>query len=285
MSTETGHGSSRSIGARRATPTGDAPRGLRVTLLGTGTALPDPQRVATGLFIEHHGGSWWVDGGPGTLHAAARAGLDPLSVEGVVLSHHHPDHCAELVPLLFAMRVAGRAAPLRVLAGPGFAERFSHLRAAWGRWIEPPGGIVLEQLHGHDHRALGGLQLTTAPAQHGAGALHLAFDADGARLVFSGDTGPSTALEELARGADLLVAECGYVPGAPEPREHLGADDLIALLRRARPRRARITHFYDHPSLGAVVDPRAIMRRLQRALPGIEVRRARDRERLDLPPT
>ena len=90
----------------------------------------------------------------------------------------------------------------------------------------------------------GGVQLRTRPANHPKGALHLRFTGpNGLTVAFSGDTGPSEALEQLAAGADLLVCECALVPGEPMPT-HMGAEDVRQLVAAARPRRVVLTHLY-----------------------------------------
>lgn len=251
---------------------------LRVTLLGGGTALPDARRGAAGLAVQLGARSWWVDGGPGTLQRSVRFGVDPLTLDGGFFSHHHPDHCAELVGLLFAMRVAGRSRPYHVHAGPGIDRVLTGLDHAFGRWIrvgdalpivtplsdDGPGQIDLEDLSVH-----------TRPARHGAGAVHLRFEAAGRSVVWSGDTGPSAALAELAAGCDLLICECGHTASQVE-RTHLAPEDVIEVGRAARPRQLWLTHLYDHPALPDRVDGAAILRRVRRGLPDVAVSRPQD---------
>jgi ribonuclease BN (tRNA processing enzyme) len=84
---------------------------VRFTVLGSGTSVPDADRGPAGFLLQVGGRAWWIDGGSGTLQRTVRAGVDPRTLDGGFYSHHHPDHCADLVPLLFAMR----AGPDRVI--------------------------------------------------------------------------------------------------------------------------------------------------------------------------
>jgi ribonuclease BN (tRNA processing enzyme) len=218
-------------------------------VLGSGTAVPDPERGPAGFLVRVGDRSWLVDGGSGTLQRCARAGVDPRTLDGGFYSHHHPDHCGDLVPLLFSMRVGppARERDYPIVAGRGFTAFFERLSAAYGKWIVPGKGRVRideRSLEGPDRVDLGDLVVHTRPANHSAAALHLRFEADGAAVVFSGDTGPSEALVELARGADLLVCECAGSDEGPIDG-HLTPSAVADLVDAARPREVWLTHLFD----------------------------------------
>lgn len=247
--------------------------GLRFTVVGSGTAKPDAERGPAGFLVEHGGARILVDGGSGTLQRLARLGVDATTLDGGVYSHRHIDHTGDLVPLLFAMRVPPRrAAPYPIWAGEGFVAFHARLADLYGRWIEPPGGVPVRELplDGPGLAELpGGLVLHTRPANHSAGALHLRFEAGDRAVVFSGDTGPSDALAELASGADLLVTECAGPDHAPLDG-HLWPSAVRDLVRAASPSPAAVwlTHFY------ADVDEATAVATVAEA--GVAVRRAAD---------
>ncbi len=116
---------------------------MTLTVLGSGTSVPDVERGPCGLLVQTEAGAWLVDGGSGTLQRCARAGVDPRTLTGGVYSHHHPDHCADLVPLLFSMRVGPppRERDYPIWAAQGFSTFLTGLQGAYGRWIEPGRGI------------------------------------------------------------------------------------------------------------------------------------------------
>lgn len=245
---------------------------MRLTLLGTGTALPDAERGATGLLLQRAGASVLIDGGPGTLRALGAVGLPLDKLSGGVYSHRHIDHCGELPALLFAMRVTSRSVDYPIWAGEGFQALLDGLGAAWPeRWLR--GRAWAPRVHelslaGPGEAELpGGLRLRTLPANHGAGALHLRVECPEAVVVFSGDTGPSDALRELSEGVDLLICECAY-SGPREDPQHLWPEAVRALVSEARPRRVLLTHHYPE------VDPARALAVVSEA--GVPVQRAVD---------
>lgn len=241
-------------------------------VLGSGTTVPDLERGPAGFLVQVQGRSWLVDGGTGTLGRCLRAGVDPRELDGGFYSHHHPDHCADLVPLLFSMRVGppARERDYPIWAGRGFGAFFAGLQGVYGKWVRPGAGEVrLTELsrEGPDEVRVGGLVVRTRPANHSAAALHLRFEADGHSVVFSGDTGWSDALVELATGADLLVCEVGSSDEAPF-EGHLAPSEVARIVARARPREVWLTHFYPG------TDPAAAVARV--AATGVPVRHAAD---------
>lgn len=227
---------------------------MRFTVLGSGTSVPDAERGPAGFLLQHQRLAWLVDGGSGTLQRCARAGVDPRRLTGGFYSHHHPDHCADLVPLLFAMRVGPppRTDDYPIAAGAGFATFFQKLQSAYGHWIQPGRGQVrIDELSLTEPSRVqrGPLTVDSLPAMHSAGAVHLAFEVAGARVVFSGDTGPhadpSEGLAVLARDADLLVCECAGSDAEPVPG-HMTPSDVAAVVAIARPKRVWLTHLYPH---------------------------------------
>lgn len=252
---------------------------MRFTVLGSGTSVPDAERGPAGFLVECGDVVWLADVGSGTVGRCVRAGVDPRVIDGVVLSHHHPDHCADLVPLLFSMRVGPppRTRDLPIVAGEGFGAFFAGLESVYGKWIRPGRGrALLTELTlsgAAEHDLGGGLRLRTRPANHAAAALHLRFEAEGLSVTFSGDTGPSEALVELASGTDLLVCECAGTDAEAVPG-HLSPSDVAEIARRAEPRAIWLTHLYPN------VDPDEALRVVASA--GRPVRRARDLDRFDL---
>jgi ribonuclease BN (tRNA processing enzyme) len=253
---------------------------VRFHLVGTGTTVPNAERGPAGFLVEQGETRVLVDGGSGTMGRLARMGVDARTLDAGVYSHRHVDHCGDLVPLLFTMRVGAELPRTRdypIWAGEGFRPFFQGLEGVYGSWIQPSGWripITELSLGGPDGADLpGGIRLDTLPAVHSAGALHLRFTApDGYTVVFSGDTGPSENLARLAAGVDVLVTECA-VP-EPDPwNAHLTAAQVATIVDAARPRRVVLTHLYP------MVDPAAALRTV--AATGIPVERGCDGQVLE----
>src|SRR5512136_104309 len=66
-------------------------------------------------------------------------GMTYRDVDLILYTHIHPDHIADLVPILFACKYPGspRKRELLVMGGPGFEGYFGKLKKIHGSWIEP----------------------------------------------------------------------------------------------------------------------------------------------------
>ncbi len=92
---------------------------MRLTVLGSGTLIPDAHRGSPGLALEAEGLLCFMDLGSGTLYRARQAGIDIEQLDCILLTHLHPDHTGDLVPLLFAFHTGPMARRSKlVIAGP-----------------------------------------------------------------------------------------------------------------------------------------------------------------------
>ncbi len=172
---------------------------MKLTVLGSGTYLPDPERGAPGFLLQHGTTNVLVDCGSGTLQRLARAGFDPVGLDAIVITHRHIDHCADLPAILFHIKHLPSPARLRdlpIFAGTGFQAHLDALIEAYGSSLEPTAfDLVVHELptDGPGHTTIEeGLELDTQPAVHAAGALHLRFrNEEGLTVAFSGDSSSS----------------------------------------------------------------------------------------------
>jgi ribonuclease BN (tRNA processing enzyme) len=225
--------------------------GITATILGSGTGVPSLSRSACALLAETAGARVLFDCGPGTMRRLLEAGCGIFDLTHIFLSHFHPDHTAELVPLLFATRNPaagpGRRAPLTLVAGRGFAGFFARLKAAYGDWIDiGPGMLAVIELEtgGPAHRDFPDFAIDSAPVDHSPESLAFRLTARGGRsLVYSGDTDFTAGLAALARRADLFVCECA-TPEGHKVRGHLTPGEAGELASRAEVGTLVLTHFY-----------------------------------------
>jgi ribonuclease BN (tRNA processing enzyme) len=77
---------------------------MQITILGSGTSIPHPQRASPGLVIQMDETTVLVDPSSGSLHRAERYGTATSNIDYVFLSHFHPDHTGDIAPLLFALK-------------------------------------------------------------------------------------------------------------------------------------------------------------------------------------
>jgi ribonuclease BN (tRNA processing enzyme) len=121
---------------------------------------------------------------------------------------------------------------------------------------------------------IGPLTITFSRGRHYVPAWGLSIvGPDGARLVYTGDTGPSESVVDFACGADLLLVEAALRHASQDDveRGHLTAEEAIDLATRARARSARIVHYPPsrRPELEALCN--AVGSWIRPAVPGLSM--------------
>jgi ribonuclease BN (tRNA processing enzyme) len=185
---------------------------MRLTVLGGCGAWPAAGQACSGYLVEHDGFRLLVDVGYATVpRLLERVTAD--QVDAVFISHGHPDHCADLNPLLRARTLRDDpAAPLPVYALPGALDAVLAL--------DRPGMLadayVLHEFTAGAHLDIGPFRVQTRLLPHWLPNAGVRLAAGGRVITYTGDTGPSPEVAELARDADLLLAEATYVDQVPE---------------------------------------------------------------------
>jgi ribonuclease BN (tRNA processing enzyme) len=212
---------------------------MRLTVIGGSGGHPGHGRPCSGYLVEADGFAILIDPGYGV--ATALSADDTLTFNAVVVSHAHPDHCADLNPILRAHAWADPPRPpLPLYALPGALDAV----LALDRPEVLVGAYALHELADGGELSIGPFQIRTAPLPHPRPNLGLRVDAGGRSLVYTGDCGPSEQLVGLADGADLLLAEASYSKAVP--KELVGALSSAADVGRqaaaARVSRLILTH-------------------------------------------
>jgi ribonuclease BN (tRNA processing enzyme) len=224
--------------------------GITVTILGSGTCVPSLQRSSCSVLMRIGANRLLFDSGPGTLRRLLEAGTTIFDLNYVFYSHFHPDHTAELVPLIFATKYPDanrRQSPLTITAGRGLSDFFAKLKAVYGKWIElAPGLLDFVELdnRSRDSINLRGFTVESTPVEHNPESIaYRITSTDGSTVVYSGDTDYSENLIELAKGADLLICESAQ-PDSLQVKGHLTPSLAGETATRAGVRKLVLTHFY-----------------------------------------
>ena len=191
---------------------------MRLTVLGCSGSGPGPASPASGYLVDADGTRLVLDLGNGTVGALQRH-LDPWQLDAVVLSHLHPDHCADTSALVVYRRFHPfppfdpTQRPLPVYAP---VEAPGRLGAAYApsaaERAETDLGDVCEfyVLGDGSVATIGPVTLRAAAVDHPVEAYALRVEHGGRSLVYSGDTGPCDGLATIARGADVLLCEATW---------------------------------------------------------------------------
>src|SRR4051812_12169098 len=216
---------------------------FELTVLGTATPYPQPGRACSGYLLTAGHATVWVDAGAGTL-ANLQRHTSLEQIDAIWISHLHADHEADLISAYYALAFGGLAvaAPIPVYAPAGLAQRLA------GFFGQSDDSFLERVLRLHELRdghevVIGPLALAARAVHHDVEAYALRAEAGGRTLVFSGDTGPCAALEDLATGAHLLLCESEsdtWPQG--QPQWHHTPEDAGRLARRTGPERLVVTH-------------------------------------------
>jgi ribonuclease Z len=199
---------------------------LHVVLCGTGSPLPDPNRVEACTAIIAGGEFVLVDTGSGSWRKTVANNLPSQSLSAILLTHFHSDHIGDLGEALVQSWVAGRNHVINVYGPPGVEQVVAGFAQAYAldtgyrvqhhseEWMPRAGSGAVAQtvkLKSNDTAALvferNGLKVTAFKVEHDPAtpAYGYRFEYRGRVVVISGDTARSDNLAKHAAGADLLI--------------------------------------------------------------------------------
>ena len=203
--------------------------GTRLITLGTqGGPNPRAHRAQSSNLLIVNGIQYVVDAGDGVARRLAKRGIDIREIGPIFLTHLHDDHTAGLGTLMSVAWDQNRTKPINVYGPPRTEELVkaavqyfsisAEIRIDDGGRTAP----IAQVFVGHDVGTGvvyqdANIKVTAVENSHfdfhkGAAAgkhksYSYRFETPDRVIVFTGDTGASDAVTELARGADLLVTE------------------------------------------------------------------------------
>ena len=216
---------------------------MKFIVLGSGTCVPSLKRNAPGYYLEAEGCKVLVDCGSGTLLQLEKAGISYKDIDAVFITHTHPDHFADLMPLIQALLATPqftREKDLSLFCPGDFAVYY---KKAVASVLGNPQGFSVVVEDALDNVQFGPFHVTTAKTVHGAGSIAYRFECGGRSIVYTGDADYGQDVIDLAHGGDLLIADCSF-PDELKVKGHLSAKECGIAAKEAGVKKLVLSHIY-----------------------------------------
>ena len=244
------------------------PADFRVTLLGTGTPIPRPDRFGPSTLIEAGDQKLLIDAGRGAAIRLYQLNVPIGRIDALLLTHYHSDHTSGIADIWLTgwlqSHFGTRTTPFRIFGPAGAKPLMSNLERAYADDIRiriadeklPPEGIATDVAEFDQDGVLyekNGVKVIAFEVDHGA-AIRPAYgyrvEYRGRSVVISGDTRYNENVVKYGAGADLLIHEVAIA--RPELMEeayiqrivahHTTASEAGMIFSRTKPKLAVYTH-------------------------------------------
>jgi ribonuclease BN (tRNA processing enzyme) len=234
---------------------------MRLTVLGKSPSWQDAGGACSGYLIQEDDTAVLVDCGNGVF-AKLREQIDYVDVDAVVISHLHADHFLDLVPYAYALTYAPRQQPVPVdrwpgtncpacpvlHAPPGAKELFRRVVGAWGNEDLIEKAFELREYDPEQEIEIGPIRISFQRVPHFTETFAMSISSmnGSGRIVYGADCSPTDALEDFARGADLMLVEATLPrPERTGMRGHLTAEEAGGHAKDAGAKRLLLVHISD----------------------------------------
>lgn len=221
---------------------------MKVTILGSGSCVFSLKRASSSILIETGSTNLLLDAGTGCTRRLLEKGFRIEELDGIFLSHFHPDHSSELVPILFSLKY-GNYSNLKdkfyILGGSGLKAFYENLTKVYGHWIDLEGKIQILEFDKNNSEKFefNDITMSTFPVNHRPESLALKIWDNKKTFVYSGDMDITTGFEMFIRNCDLLVIEAS-MPDNLRVKGHLTPEIAAEKAKAGNVRKMVLTHFY-----------------------------------------
>jgi ribonuclease BN (tRNA processing enzyme) len=218
---------------------------VKLQVVGCSPAWPNPGGAQSGYLLEGSG-RLLLDCGPGVL-ARLREEEGWPRVDAIAITHFHLDHWGDLVPWVWgSLYGLGHDLPrVELWLPPTGAQQLAEFgeRLGWPDMFERV--FELKAYEGGTPFNAAGFEVLPLRLPHYTLETYgFRVTNDRSVVAYSGDSGPSEALAELARDADLFLCEATLITGDADgtPRGHLSLEEALEAHAASGARRLMVTH-------------------------------------------
>lgn len=191
---------------------------IEITLLGTGSPLPSPDRAGPATLVRAGGKTFLFDAGRAVGLRLSASGVVAPQLTAVLMTHLHSDHITDLndvitgrwvmspapnpLPIVGPVGTAGLVDAILAMLGPDIGYRLAHHEdldeGPAPEVAESTGGVVFDE---------DGVRIAAAATDHRPVEPTLGYriEHDGRAVVIGGDGVPCAGLDQLCAGADAYV--------------------------------------------------------------------------------
>src|SRR5262245_62078972 len=219
---------------------------VSVTFVGSGDSFGSGGRFNTCILLDAPGIRFCIDFGASSLVALERLGIPHNTIDAILLTHLHGDHCGGIPFLLVdAMLAAKRDRPLTIVGPKDTTKRLKSVAAALMPGMDimvPKFPITYVDMPVLSESAIGPLRVTTYPAVHTqeTNPTSMRVQVAGKVIAYTGDSEWTEHMPALADAADLFIAECYFFKKSV--RFHLNYPDIMKHKGEIRAKRVLLTH-------------------------------------------
>ncbi len=220
---------------------------MKLTILGSGVLFPTKERFPSSFLLETKETKILLDCGHETIGRLVGVGVDPREIDGIFISHFHPDHLGDAFNLVHSRFVGDLIEKKKnrelIFWGPKtIEERFKKWREIY--WMEPTEDYPLKFNEGTNKYSFKDVSIETFPIHHVTyyESVGVRISADDKIIFYPGDVGSRQdfgLLVEKARGADLMIIEGG--DSRPTPN-HFTTEQIKELAEKAGVKKTVIIH-------------------------------------------
>ncbi|MPZ69366.1 MAG: MBL fold metallo-hydrolase [Actinobacteria bacterium] len=242
------------------------------TILGSSGVFATVDRASSGYLVDVDGHPLWMDAGAGTWRNLL-GHLDYPELEGVILTHRHPDHTSDIWQAVHAFQWGQKEqlAPIPLWTTREAMAALSAFSTDLGNVFDlrpvGPGDVV----------SFAGAEISFFEMKHIPGTVGVRIEYAGKTLAYSADAGPSGNLPELAANADVFICEATYLKDeAGDWDGHLNAAQAARVAQDAGAKRLVLTHLHPKKDHGRSLNE------AQAVAPGLRVELAYDGLRMEV---